>query len=264
LNPQESNLERLLLKSVSNFFSHSEVIRYYPDRAREVGLWPHERAMFQRFLEPPPTVLDVGCGARCEAVELARWGFSVVGIDIAEPLLENARALALELGLSIPFEVTDGAKLDFAGRSFDYVTLTGQMIHHVPLRKNRIQLLREPGRVVRSGGAILLTYHDWGLKQDHQPWRSRQPASRGGEELLEIAEPGDRLVDECEGAVTESGGFVHNLTKAEMELEVADAGLLIRERARISTVAGGEPNDYWKPTRILVLEAGTATASETE
>jgi len=52
-------------------------------------------------LEPGSRVLDLGCGFGRHAVALARLGHRVTGLDLSEPLLTHARALARQHELEI-------------------------------------------------------------------------------------------------------------------------------------------------------------------
>ena len=54
-------------------------------------------------LSAPKDVLDVGCGNGRHAIELARRGYRVVGIDVAALFLNQAREAAKTSGLDIEF-----------------------------------------------------------------------------------------------------------------------------------------------------------------
>lgn len=58
-------------------------------------------------LRPGRRVLDVGCGPGRHALELARRGISVVGVDASEEFVELARKAAADAGLDARFEVAD-------------------------------------------------------------------------------------------------------------------------------------------------------------
>ena len=90
-------------------------------------------------------VLDVGCGGGLLCEALARRGATVVGIDLAEPNLEVARAHAADSGLAIDYRCIAVEELaaQEAAR-FDVVTCL-EMLEHVPL----------PERVVAGSAAAL-------------------------------------------------------------------------------------------------------------
>ncbi len=70
----------------------------------------------------PGTVLDAGCGTGRVAIELARRGIEVVGVDVDASMLATARGLAPEL----PWIEADLCSLDL-GRQFDLVLLAGNV-----------------------------------------------------------------------------------------------------------------------------------------
>jgi SAM-dependent methyltransferase len=73
----------------------------------------------------PVSVLDAGCGTGRVAVELARRGFAVVGVDMDPGMLETARKKAPRL------EWVQGDLADPAlglGRLFDVVVMAGNVL----------------------------------------------------------------------------------------------------------------------------------------
>lgn len=102
-------------------------------------------------------VLEVGCGAGGCAVHLAQTaGAQVVGIDVNESGIRNAKELAGSSGLSsrVEFQCVDAGKpLPFDDASFDAVFSNDAMCH-VP-RRNRA--FREWHRILRPGGRMLFT-----------------------------------------------------------------------------------------------------------
>lgn len=69
------------------------------------------------------TVLDAGCGTGRVAVELARRGFDVVGVDVDGSMLDQARAK----DPAVPWVEADLATLDL-GRPFDLVVSAGNVM----------------------------------------------------------------------------------------------------------------------------------------
>jgi len=252
--PEEENL----FDSVRSLYAIPESLAHYGEFARNVGLAPPERAMIERFMSPPGAVLDMGCGAGREAFALAKIGYSVTGVDITPELLQLAKALSVELGLDVDFRLGNGRSLDFPAASFDYVLLITQMIHSVPLRANRVALFREAQRVVKPEGRVLLTYNDYDIAKTHTPWGGDRPPTSTAEAVARgypVLEPGDRFDDECQGQTTGVYGYHHDFTRNEIEKEVLASGLEIVDRACFYAIAGGEPDEFWKPTRILVLKS---------
>ena len=149
MSPERSEQEKVLFQSVQDYYSTEESLTYYSDRTRNVGLGTPERAMVKRFMTPPATVLDVGCGTGREALELTRMSFRIIGVDVTSRLLEEARRIASERSLDIEFVQGDGTSLDFPDESFDYVLLITQMIHHVPLKANESVSYVKPGVLLK-------------------------------------------------------------------------------------------------------------------
>ena len=75
----------------------------------------------------PTTVLDAGCGTGRVAIELARRGVDVVGVDVDGSMLEAARRRQP----TIEWLQADLATLDL-DRSFDLVVLAGNVLLFTP------------------------------------------------------------------------------------------------------------------------------------
>jgi SAM-dependent methyltransferase len=99
------------------------------DRLAADGAAVHGEADFVQR-RGPASVLDAGCGTGRVAVELARRGVEVVGVDVDESMLATARRVAPELtwvavGLDDPtFDL---------GRTFDVVVMAGNVLLFTPV-----------------------------------------------------------------------------------------------------------------------------------
>jgi len=58
-------------------------------------------------------ILDVGCGTGRHAIELAKRGYTVFGIDLSSDQLARAREKAVDAGVNVSFEQHDARKLPF-------------------------------------------------------------------------------------------------------------------------------------------------------
>ncbi|HVL27926.1 MAG TPA: class I SAM-dependent methyltransferase [Acidimicrobiales bacterium] len=125
----------------------------YDDRWAEMaarGENVHGEADFVCSLVPPPrSVLDAGCGTGRVAVELARRGCDVVGVDVDPAMLEQARAK----GPSLAWVRADLAALDL-GRRFDAVVAAGNvMIFLQPGTEGAV--VAALARHLEAGGALV-------------------------------------------------------------------------------------------------------------
>ena len=107
--------------------------------------------------------LDVGCGNGAFLLPLARrlapQEAIVIGLDLAEGSLGEARARVAVEGLPVDCIIGDVEALPFDDRSFDLV-LANYMLYHVPDLDQAIAELR---RVLRPGGTLLAATNG----QDH-------------------------------------------------------------------------------------------------
>ncbi len=112
------------------------------------GAAVHGEADFITALQPA-SVLDAGCGTGRVAIELARRGIDVVGVDLDDDMLVAARAKAPQ----VPWVTADLAVLDL-GRVFDVVAMPGNvMIFCDPVARGPIVArcaahLAEAGRLI--------------------------------------------------------------------------------------------------------------------
>ena len=98
-------------------------------------------------------VLDVGCGAGHTALAFAPRVASVVAVDLTAAMLDEGRRLAAERAVAnVTFQRGDVEDLSCADGLFDLVT-SRYSAHHYPHPQ---RALREIGRVLRPGGALLL------------------------------------------------------------------------------------------------------------
>src|SRR5437588_3590762 len=103
-------------------------------------------------LAPGSMVLDVACGTGNTSIPAARVGGTVIGVDIASNLLEQARNRAAAEKLDIRFEEGDAEELPYGDQAFDVVlTMFGAMFAPRPER-----VAAELLRVCRPGGVIAM------------------------------------------------------------------------------------------------------------
>ena len=111
------------------------------------------REFYERLnIAPGCKMLDVACGSGQLALMAAKDGIEVTGVDLADNLVERARARAQAEGLRARFEEADAESLPFEDASFDVVvSLIGAMFAPQP------QLVaKELLRVCVPGGTVAM------------------------------------------------------------------------------------------------------------
>lgn len=94
------------------------------ERLEAEGHNPHGESDFvDSLLGGSGRVLDAGCGTGRVAVELARRGYEVAGVDIDSEMISGARAKAPELS----WHQLDLAAFDL-GEAFDAVVMAGNVL----------------------------------------------------------------------------------------------------------------------------------------
>lgn len=105
-------------------------------------------------LDGTETILDLACGGGRHSLELARRGFTVVGLDAAAPVLAHARLRASEEGLSVTFTQGDMRVLAFEGR-FDVVLVMNSSVGFFDDATNAA-VIAGCARALAPGGRLLL------------------------------------------------------------------------------------------------------------
>jgi ubiquinone/menaquinone biosynthesis C-methylase UbiE len=102
------------------------------------------------------TVADVGTGAGGLARGFARRGCRVIGVDRAERLLEQARAIDRDERLDIEYRRATAEATGLPDASADVVS-AGQCWHWF----DRPAAMREAARVLRPDGRLVIAHFDW-------------------------------------------------------------------------------------------------------
>jgi ubiquinone/menaquinone biosynthesis C-methylase UbiE len=127
-----------------------------------LGFWDRfgEATVSRLGLPAGGVLLDLCCGAGASAIPAARLvgpSGSVLGIDVAEPLLELARArAAAETLANIEFRRSDAMRTGLSDGSFDAVVC----VFGVFFARDMAAFVREMWRLVRPGGVLAVT--TWG------------------------------------------------------------------------------------------------------
>jgi SAM-dependent methyltransferase len=99
------------------------------------------------------TVLDVAVGDGNAALEAARRGAAVTGIDLTPAQIDKARRRLAAAGVDVTLQVADAEDLPFNDGAFDVVT----SVMGVIFAPDFVRASAELGRVVKPGGTVAIT-----------------------------------------------------------------------------------------------------------
>jgi 2-polyprenyl-3-methyl-5-hydroxy-6-metoxy-1,4-benzoquinol methylase/predicted enzyme related to lactoylglutathione lyase len=102
-------------------------------------------------------LLDIGCGAGCNAVPLAQMGWDVLGLDLSEPMLNAATQRAEEGGLAehLHFKPAPMDKLPVEDQCFDFIVAHGIWNLARSVSEFR-KAVREAARTARPDAALFI------------------------------------------------------------------------------------------------------------
>jgi len=102
-------------------------------------------------------ILDIGCGTGRHAIELAKRGYDVTGIDLSESQLNRAMEKAKQENVNINFLQADARELNF-NNEFDLVIMLCEGAF--PLMESdemNFEILKNAGQSLKKEGKFILT-----------------------------------------------------------------------------------------------------------
>lgn len=103
------------------------------------------------------SIIDIGCGTGRHALELARRGYSVVGIDLSQSLLHKAREKAANKGLNISFLHYDARQLPFSEEFHVAIMLCEGGFPLMETDDMNFEILKRVTRSLKSNGKFIFT-----------------------------------------------------------------------------------------------------------
>ncbi len=178
---------------------------------------------------PVGRALDAGCGTGRHAAYMASLGHEVVGIDVTAEMLSMARSKVP----SAEFHTGRLESLPLPDASVDLAVCSLALAHCIDLG----QPLRELGRVVRPGGAVILSdLHPFAVMLGGHAYYPRSRTETG------FIRNYVHLPSECLAAFREVGlGVVQCIEKRCGDGEIAAMGLTEQMTARMEAALKGVP-----------------------
>ena len=150
-------------------------------------------------------VLDVGCGDGEFALELAKRGAVVTGIDASAAMIDAAKRRATQHNVDITFQVGTAEQLPFSAEYFDVVTA----ITILCFVDDAAPVFREIARVLRPGGRLVIgelgKWSTWAAGRRIRAWLGSRLWRRGrfrtANELRGLAGQAGLVVESVRGAI---------------------------------------------------------------
>jgi len=102
-------------------------------------------------------IIDIGCGTGRHAIELAKRGYSVIGIDLSESQLKRAREKAKEQGVEIDFQKHDARDLPFEGEFDLAIMICEGGFSLMETDEMNFEILKSATKVLNDKGKLIFT-----------------------------------------------------------------------------------------------------------
>jgi SAM-dependent methyltransferase len=139
--------------------------RYYRDNpsncaeySADAGLNDLEEEILNKHMEKRGRLLVLGCGKGRESIAFAKAGFSVVGVDMVEELIMQARQRSQAERLNIDFICSEFSCLSLYGYSFDYILFSLWAYEWIPGRNRRVKILKILKNNLNRAGVLVLPF----------------------------------------------------------------------------------------------------------
>jgi SAM-dependent methyltransferase len=102
-------------------------------------------------------ILDIGCGTGRHAIELAKRGYQVAGIDLSESQLKRAKEKAKEAGVIIDFQIQDARHLSFDGEFDLAIMLCEGGFSLMETDEMNFEILKNATKSLKNNGKFIFT-----------------------------------------------------------------------------------------------------------
>lgn len=194
--------------------------------------WSEIRFLFDKYLKENERILDLGCGNGRHFPFFKDKQVDYFGVDNSTALIKIAKNKYPEAR----FLVEDGLKLSFPDNFFDKIYSIA-VLHQIPSKELRNQLLEEIRRNLEHGGLLILTV--WKF------YRRREISLLLKYTILKII--GKSKLDWGDISVpwgNKTKRYYHYFSKKELESLIKEAGFKLIESGITKNLTGRRQNIY--------------------
>lgn len=163
------------------------------------------------------------------------FGFkNIIGLDIADKLIDSAKEYIKNNNWDIEFVLGDATDLKYDDNLFDIVIFSFHGLQTIPGMNNRIKVLKEVYRVLKSNGLFIFTAHDRdGNKEFAEFWKEEKLKWEKGIQDKRLEIYGDRYMIDKTG----EEGFIHLSSIEEMKEFINNTDFKIVEYVKSNDIA---------------------------
>ncbi len=102
-------------------------------------------------------IIDIGCGTGRHAIELAKRGYNVTGVDLSENQIKRAREKAQAAGLPVDFQTQDARHLPFEGEFDLAIMLCEGGFSLMETDEMNFEILKNATKALKDKGKFIFT-----------------------------------------------------------------------------------------------------------
>ena len=218
-----------------DYVSSERVAREYDDAIAGAPLLEADLRFAARHFSSPGRLIDLGCGTGRLCLNFAELGFSCVGVDLSEAMLDVLRAKAEQSNLSVECMKANVVELDgIPNANFDYAACLFSTLGMIRGRDNRNRFLSHVYRILKPGGRLVVHAHNAGYR--FGPGLGRRGAERG-----------DRVMPQHRGGADLT---LHHFMRGELLQDITRGGFRIIEIQPVSIQPDAVLRQPWLASRF--------------